>query len=192
MLTRTQPTRMSDLTGLVRLPFVQNTVVDDTTDERLAEALLQLRPALTKRARAIVRNHSDAEDVVQETAARAWDARARLRPDTDPGPWLSAIVRHVAIDVVRKTRRKENVVYADFSAHQPSPEDRLVQSEALAAVSGAAADLGTVQRRVLFLHDYAGFTNHEIARLEGVPYHTVRTRLRRARQSVRERLEGAI
>jgi len=184
--------RMSNSARLVRLPFVQNTAEDDTTDQRLAEALRRLRPTLTRRARAIVSNYSDAEDVVQESAARAWDARARLRPGSDPGPWLSAIVRRVAIDFVRHTRRNEKVVYAHFSTHSPSAEDRLVQSEAVAAVSGAATGLATVQRRVLFMHDYGGFTNHEIARLEGVPYHTVRTRLRRARQSVRERLEGVI
>jgi RNA polymerase sigma-70 factor (ECF subfamily) len=171
---------------------VQNTAVDDTTDERLVEALRRLRPALTKRARAIVSNFSDAEDVVQESAARAWRARARLRPGTDPGPWLSTIVRRVAIDLVRKTRRNEKVVYADFSAHHPSAEDRLVQYEAIAALSSATARLATVQRRVLVLHDYAGLTHHEIALIEGVPYHTVRTRLRRARQSVRDRLEGVI
>jgi RNA polymerase sigma-70 factor, ECF subfamily len=185
-------TRMSNLARLVRLPVVQNTARDDTSDQRLAEALRRLRPTLTKRARAIVRNYSDAEDVVQESAARAWDARARLRPGSDPGPWLSAIVRRVAIDLVRQARRYEKVVYADFSANHPSAEDRLIQSEAVAAVSGAATRLATVQRRVLFMHDYVGFTNHEIARLEGVPYHTVRTRLRRARQSVRDRLEGVI
>ena len=183
---------MSNSAPLVRLQDVQNTAVADSTDKRIAEALLRLRPALTKRARSIVRNASDAEDVVQESAARAWDARTRLRSGTDPGPWLRAIVTRVAIDFVRKTRRDEKVLYADFSAHQRSTEDWLVQSEAVAAVRGAAADLATLQRRVLFLHDYAGFTSHEIALLDGVPYHTVRTRLHRARHAVRDRLEGVI
>jgi RNA polymerase sigma-70 factor, ECF subfamily len=183
---------MSNSARLVRLVYVQNITTGETTEQRLAEALLRLRPALTKRARSIVSNPSDAEDVVQESAARAWDARTRLRPGADPAPWLQAIVTRVAIDFIRKTRRDENVVYADFSAHHPSAEERLVQSEAVAAVSGAAARLATVQRRVLFLHDYAGFTSHEIAHLDGVPYHTVRTRLRRARESVRHHLEGVI
>lgn len=183
---------MSNPARLVRLPYMQNPELEDASDQRLAEALLQLRPALTKRARAIVSNASDAEDVVQEGAARAWDARARLRRGADPGPWLRAIVTRVALDFVRKTRRTENVVYAEFSTRQPSPEDRLVQSEAVAAVSGAAADLASVQRRVLFLHDYAGFTSHEIALLDDVPYHTVRTRLHRARNAVRDRLQGVI
>lgn len=187
-----QPTRMSGSASLVRLPYMHNTAVNDTADERLAEALRRLRPALTKRALAIVRSQSDAEDVVQESAARAWGARARLNRDSDPGPWLSAIVRRVAIDLVRETRRNEKIVHAYSSAHHPSTEDQLVESEAIAAVSGAATRLATVQRRVLFLHDYAGFTNHEIARLDGVPYHTVRTRLRRARQSVRHHLGRAV
>ena len=166
--------------------------MNNSSDQTLEEALRRLRPALTRRARAIVHNQSDTEDVVQESAARAWDARTRLHPGADPEPWLNTIVTRVAIDFARKARRDGTVVHVDFSAHHPSAEDRILESETYAAVSGAAAHLATSQRRVLFLHDYVGFTSHEIAHLDGVPYHTVRTRLRRARRSVRDRLEGVI
>lgn len=176
--------KVSILAGLIRLPCV-----NELTEQRLADTLRRLRPSLTRRARAIVSNHSDAEDVVQESAARAWNARSQLRPGADPAPWLSKIVTRVAIDFVRTSRRNGTVGYADVSAHHMPAEDRIAQSETLQAVNGAAKRLATGQRRVLFMHDYVGFTSHEIARLDGIPYHTVRTLLRRARQSVRDRLE---
>jgi RNA polymerase sigma-70 factor, ECF subfamily len=162
------------------------------TEQVLAEALRSLRPALTKRAFAIIRNQADVEDVVQESAARAWDARARLRPGSDPAPWLNTIVTRVAIDFARKERRRAEALPEELSAEDAPAEDRLVQSETLAAVSNAAARLRTGQRRVLFMHDFMGFTTQEIAHLDEVPYHTVRTRLRRARQSVRSQLQGVM
>jgi RNA polymerase sigma-70 factor (ECF subfamily) len=162
------------------------------TEQALAEALWRLRPTLTKRAGSIIRNHADVEDVVQESAVRAWGARARLRPGSDPAPWLNTIVTRVAIDFARKQRCGAAVLPAQLYAREPSAEELLVQSEALAAVSNAAAQLATRQRRVLFMHDVMGFTSHEIAHLDQVSYHTVRTRLRRARQSVRNHLQGTI
>lgn len=162
-----------------------------TTEQLLAEALQRLRPALTKRARAIIRNDADVEDVVQESAARAWGARAALRPGSDPAPWLATIVTRVGIDFARKEQRREATLPAQPSAQEPSVEDRLVQFEAFAAVGNAAARLRAVHKRVLFMHDLMGFSSQEIARLDEVPYPTVRTRLRRARESVRNYLQGA-
>jgi len=183
-------TKMSRLEARVRLSDVMpNQIV---TEQVLADALWRLRPSLTKRARAIIHNRADAEDVVQESAVRAWDARARLRPGSDPAPWLNTIVTRVAIDFARKEQRHGTDLPAELSGQNLSAEDRFVQSEEFAAVNDAAQRLAIEQRRILLMHDLMGFTSHEIAHLDKIPYHTVRTRLRRARQSVRNRLQGAI
>lgn len=161
-----------------------------TAEDSLAEALGRLRPTLTRRARAIIRNQADVEDIVQEAAVRAWGARSALRCDVDPAPWLNTIVTRVAIDYAQKERRRSSVLQRDLSpAKQPSVEDQLLQSEALGAVQTAADNLTRDHKRVLVLHDFIGLTSHEIARVEQIPYNTVRTRLRRARMSVRDRLE---
>ena len=161
-----------------------------TAEDALTEALGRLRPALTRRARAIIHNQSDVEDIVQEAAARAWGARSSLRCDTDPAPWLKTIVTRVAIDYAEKERRRSTIPRQDLSpVQQPTIEEQLLQSEALSAVQTAADDLALDHRRVLVLHDFIGLTSHEIAHVEQIPYNTVRTRLRRARLSVRDRLE---
>lgn len=179
---------MSNLSTVIRLRNVMRNQME--TEEALAEAFSRLRPALTKRACAIIRNYDDVEDVVQESAARAWDARARLRPGSDPAPWLNTIVTRVAIDFVRKSRRRAEALSEEPRAQDPPAEDLLMQSEAVAAVSSAARHLANRQRRVLFMHDFMGFTAQEIAQLDEIPYQTVRTRLRRARESVRHHLQG--
>jgi RNA polymerase sigma factor (sigma-70 family) len=162
------------------------------TEHVLAEALRRLRPELTRRAHAITRNRSDAEDVVQETAVRAWDARSRFRAGSDPVPWLNAIVTRVAIDFARRERRRRTPLNAELSTRERSAEDRLVQAEAFGALTSAAARLALEQRRVLLLHDLVGLTSREIAHLDKVPCSTVRTRLRRARLSVRIQLQGVL
>jgi RNA polymerase sigma-70 factor, ECF subfamily len=161
-------------------------------ERTLAEALLRLRPALTRRAHAIVRNGSDAEDVVQETAFRAWHARTTLRAGVDPAPWLHTIVTRVAIDFARKEQRRSRTSFAETSTTVRSAEEHFVQGEAVAAVREAALRLGSGQQRVLVLHDVVGMSSREIASLDKVPHSTVRTRLRRARASVRNQLRGAM
>jgi RNA polymerase sigma factor (sigma-70 family) len=118
--------------------------------------------------------------------------RAQLRPGSDPAPWLKTIVTRVAIDFARKQRRGATALPDELCGRDSSAEELLMQSEALAAVSNAAPGLATGQRRVLFMHDVMGFTSQEIAHIGEIPYHPVRTRLRRARQSIRNHLQGTI
>jgi RNA polymerase sigma-70 factor (ECF subfamily) len=160
-------------------------------EQRLAEAFVTLRPRLTNRARSIVGNRNDAEDAVQEAAVRAWQARERFRPGSDPGPWLNTILTRVAIDLARDRRRAEPSA-GDTVVLDDSPELDVLRDEVLRSINTAAQRLSPSSRRVFFLHDVEGWTSHEIAALDDVPYHTVRTRLRRARTSLRNDLREAV
>lgn len=160
-------------------------------EDRLAEAFVTLRPRLTNRARAIVGNRSDAEDAVQEAAYRAWQARERFRPGSDPAPWLNTILTRVAIDLARNRRRTEHSA-GDTAVLDDSPEHDVLRNEVFRTINAVAQRLSPPARRVFFLHDVEGFTSHEIAVLDDVPYHTVRTRLRRARTTLRNDLRDAV
>jgi RNA polymerase sigma-70 factor (ECF subfamily) len=161
-------------------------------EDLLAEALLRLHRQLTKRAYAIVGNHSDAEDAVQETAVRAWRARERLRADSDPTPWLNTILTRVAIDLLRVRSRRAERSLDDSILLDRSPDADVIRAETIQAINSAAARLSPSTRRAFLLHDVDGFTSHEIAALDNVPYDTVRTRLRRARTSLRNELREAV
>jgi RNA polymerase sigma-70 factor, ECF subfamily len=168
------------------------TMPRDTREQSLVEAFQSARPALTKRAQSIVRNRSDAEDVVQEAAVRAWQARERFRFGADPLPWLRAIVTRTALDATRERKRRSRLVAEEPIRLDSSPEERAVRTETLATIVDAASILSPASRRVLFLHDLDGMTSQEIAQLDNLPYHTVRTRLRRARISLRNQLKEAV
>lgn len=151
-----------------------------------------MRPALTERAHAIVGNRSDAEDAVQEAAVRAWRARGLLRRGADPAPWLRTIVTRTAIDLTRERDRRRGLPIAEGDALGPSVEEHALRAEMLASIGDAASRLSPSSRRVLVLHDVDGLSSREIAYLDNLPYHTVRTRLRRARISLRNELSEAI
>jgi RNA polymerase sigma-70 factor, ECF subfamily len=168
------------------------TAMSTPSDEAFAEALQRMHPALTSRARAIVGNRSDAEDAVQEAAFRAWRARGRLRAGSDPAPWLKTIVTRAALDLARERKRRTGVPIEEHAVVGPSAEESFARAEVLTTIGSAAQHLPAASRRVFMLHDLAGFSSHEIADLDNLPYHTVRTRLRRARISLRNELKEAI
>lgn len=161
-------------------------------DDRLADALLRLRSRLADRAHAIIGNRADAEDAVQEAAARAWQARGRLRTGSDPAPWLNTILTRIAIDYARDRGRRAGPAVDESLALDLSPEYDVLREEVLTAIDAAAGRLSPSSRRVFLLHDVEGLSSHEIAELDRVPYHTVRTRLRRARTSLRNDLRKAV
>jgi RNA polymerase sigma-70 factor (ECF subfamily) len=163
-----------------------------SSDQALTEALQRMQPALTNRARAIVGNRSDAEDAVQEAAFRAWRSRDSLRAGSDPAPWLKTIVTRTALDLARARERRGGVPIDERLVVGPSIEERVVRDEVLTSIGTAAEHLSPGSRRVFVLHDLAGYSSHEIAHLDNLPYHTVRTRLRRARISLRNELKEAI
>lgn len=62
-------------------------------------------PSLRKRAKTLTRNEADAEDLLQETCARALFALARMkRPPAQPGAWLWVVMRNVWLNTVRARR----------------------------------------------------------------------------------------
>ena len=150
-------------------------------DERRFEAE---RLRLLRRARGVV-GSMDAEDVVQETFERAWRTSS-ARPGTDPGPWLRRIARNVAYDVLAKRKRARELWTTEHIVERA--EQSVLHGEHAHELGIALDALPAVQRRAIVLHDLAGYSNWEIAALDGVGYDTVRTRLFRARRAMRSAL----
>ena len=130
-----------------------------------------------------------AEEVAQETFVRAWrhaatyDARRGRVPT-----WLLAIARNLAIDRARMrspTPVDPDVIASELDlAHVDSPIDVGERDRLRRAI----ASLPDEQRRALVLATYAGRTAREIAKLDGVPLGTVKTRIRSAMLKLRESL----
>jgi RNA polymerase sigma-70 factor (ECF subfamily) len=153
----------------------------------------------------ILRNSSDADDVLQETFVRVWSRAetydARLG---SPVAWLTRIARNRAIDRLRAQRvRKDISVDPGMgpdgeAARLPEPETRetpevVLQEGATAnAVRTAMAALSAAQRELIEAAFFEGYTHHELSTRFGVPLGTVKTRIRTGLVAMRGRLEQVV
>lgn len=147
--------------------------------------------ALLGLATTIVGDRHAAEDVVQETFVRAWRARDRFAEHRGSvRTWLFSIVRNVAIDHLRARARRDTPVDDDGVARllpveesaQRHVEDRIVLAEALATLSPE-------HREVLVAVRLEGLSYAELAKRNGVPVATLRTRAYHALRALRTVLE---
>lgn len=138
-------------------------------------------------ARAIVLNHEDAEDAVQEAFLHAYRALDRFDPAYPFGAWLSRIVANAALDLVRRRRVRATDELSDAFAlpfRDPGEQDELKTR-----LGRALAALPARQRAVLVMHDVEGFRHAEIGEMLGMPEGTARSDLHHARAAMRRALE---
>lgn len=156
---------------------------DDSAFELLLEPLLDQGYRL---ACAMLHDHSAAEDAVQEAALRAWQKVTQLRDESDMRPWFLSIVANQC----RSARRSRwwSVVRVEAPERaSPSPDDALVEGLELRT---ALRSLDEAKRLVLVLHWYLDLPVEEIAAVTGTSVHAAESRLLRATQELKRRMEA--
>src|SRR5262245_18292134 len=155
-------------------------------------------------ARSILRNDGEAEDVVQEAYVRAFTRLDDFRGDSTLATWLTRITMNEALG---RLRRERSGVELDTVEAEPiearmipfpqagtsgDPERTMAQREVLRLVERATDDLPEIFRVVFMMRVIEGISVEETAELLGLRPETVKTRLHRARQLVREQLNEQI
>lgn len=146
-------------------------------------------------ARRILRNDGDAEEVVQDVFSQAWrTARAFESARGSVGGWLLMMARTRSIDRLRARQARPDTMaepYAD-SLRAPGmlPSEQVLSDEQANRVRAALAALPAPQRHALELAYYEGLTQSEIAKHLTEPLGTVKTRIRTALTTLRERLRS--
>ncbi len=134
-------------------------------------------------ARAIVVNHEDAEDAVQEAFLHAYKALHRFLPDQAFGAWLHRIVANAALDITRRRKVRDADELPETVA---SPfKDPAEVTELRRRLEEALATLPARQRAVIVMHDVEGFKHAEIGSILGIPEGTARSDLHYARSHLR-------
>lgn len=131
-------------------------------------------------ARAILRNDEDCKDALQETALKAWQKRDSLRDLSLFETWLTRIVINECHTLLRKQRKYVLRDDMEDGRSSPAPDP---------ALQMALESLPEKWRLPLVLHYLEGYDYGEVASLLRLPESTVRSRLSRARKTLREQME---
>lgn len=143
----------------------------------------------------IVRDLSTSEDVAQEVFLAVWKGLGRLRNPTSFRPWLRQLTRNQARDVLRR-RRSSAAVVADrldpllVTAADPRPlaPEQLIATQERQALADALERLPDEAREVLTLYYREGQSVEQVAALLDLREDTVKKRLSRARERLRQDL----
>lgn len=141
--------------------------------------------SLRRYARALLRDRSDADDLVQESLARALSRASFFKEGTNLRAWLFTIMHNVHINQVRrKAVRPAEVAVDDVAAMLSGPPGQEHRLE-LRDMQRALSELPEEQRKVLLLVALEGMKYEEVAAVLGIPVGTVMSRLSRAREALR-------
>lgn len=151
--------------------------------DRFLQATMPAADLVFNLARRLTRSTADAEDLVQETYARAWAAWIDGRPPRKPAPWLATICLNLGRDRLRST-----ATHAE-TAWQPGfdpPSQADVENEAIThtVIEAALRSLPQEQQIAITLMDLCGFTAAEVAHITQTPRGTVLARVHRGRKKL--------
>ncbi|MGZ4359271.1 MAG: sigma-70 family RNA polymerase sigma factor [Gaiellaceae bacterium] len=167
---------------------------------RFEEEALELADQVYQVARHIAGSREEAEDLVQETYARAFRSWRSYEPGTNLRAWLLRILTNLNIDRARKRQRQpeqqpleENDYYLYNRLESSSPngnddEERLLARLSQDSVVSALAEVPHDFRDVLVLVDIGEFSYQEAAQILDVPVGTVMSRLHRGRRALKRAL----
>ena len=169
--------------------------------DRFDRDVLSLLPSLYGAALRMTRNPADAEDLLQETALRAYRGFASFQEGTNLKAWLYRILTNSFINTYRKKQREpvtvegpddidEWYLYDRLGARsvEPSAESEVLEQLPDEDVQRALETLPEGFRMAVLLADVQGFSYKEIAEILDIPIGTVMSRLHRGRKALEKAL----
>lgn len=148
----------------------------------------------------LVRDRSEAEDLFQQTWIHVAEKIRRFDPNRNFDAWLFTVARNLAIDHLRRIRpssldqpisedESQGTPLDRLEARGPAPLDRILENERASRVGIALDELPFAYREVMTLRFEEEMKIEEIAQVLGIPLSTVKSRLRRSLEQMRNSLE---
>jgi RNA polymerase sigma-70 factor (ECF subfamily) len=161
------------------------------------ELAMPLFDSLYNFAHWLTQSREDAEDLVQETFAKALKGFGTFQPGTNFRAWMFRILRNTFLTsrsglaaTATKLPLNEEEDEMVLTPSPRTPESLLLEKLQAETLQNAIAGLPVEYREVLLLADVEEMSYQEIADAVGIPMGTVMSRLSRARRAVRAQLQG--
>lgn len=146
--------------------------------EEFTELVLAYQRSMYRFALGLLKNEQNAEDALSTAIIKAYEHLASLRDKDKFKSWIMSIITNEAKNMLSKNSRIQLVDdVAIFREEVEENQNRIWDS---------VMELGEQHRQIVLLYYYDGFSTKEIARILKVPEGTVKSRLSRARQNLKE------
>jgi len=172
-------------------------------DLRAMDALVdKYRDAVYRFAYRLVRDHEQASDIVAEAFVRAYQGAKSFKGEARFTTWMYRIVTNAFLDARKRAASRATVSLDDQSRfgpegtvlsladRKPSPQLRAEGSERSQKLSEAINRLPEYQKAMIIMYHVEGLSYEEMADTLSLPIGTVKSRLNRARNSLRDMLQG--
>ncbi len=154
--------------------------------------VLPLKNKLFRLAMRITLNREEAEDIVQETLIKVWNARDKWQQMDSIEAYCLTVARNLSLDHQKKMDN-QNASLEDEKTERPdttsNPSERMIQQDKLDIVRRIIDTLPEKQRSCQQLRDIEGKPYKDIAAIMGITEDQVKVNIFRARQNIRQRFQ---
>ncbi|HEV2856239.1 MAG TPA: sigma-70 family RNA polymerase sigma factor [Thermoanaerobaculia bacterium] len=167
--------------------------------ERFGDLIERYQGRLINYLFRLLRNADDAHDLAQEVLVKVYQVLDRYDPQYKFSTWLFRVAQNAAIDQIRRRRLKVVSLRQedgegegrdwDLPAPERGPYGELRNQERGAAIQEAIESLPWEYRELILLRHFGELPYEEIAQLKGMPLGTVKNKLFRGRQMLKEKLQ---
>ena len=134
-------------------------------------------------ALAVLRRRDEAEDVMQDTFLRVWNAAGQHRPGEDARAWVMTIARNLSYMAIRRRRPTDEV-----DEQTPNPRSSVDGAVDRVLLDQLFTALDDVERQIVVLYAVGGYSHKEIAAILDKPHATIRWKFRRALRKLSDRM----
>ena len=157
-------------------------------ESKLFEDLMSYRETVFCICLGFTKNPWDAEELTQETYLKAYKNIKTLKDKSTAKGWLFRIARNMCLDRAKKEKWRKSFRF--MGGMEPvrveNPESRLLWTEQLKALKRSIGRLPDKQKEVFILREYGLLSYQEISEALGIRQGTVMSRLKRARQAIKD------
>lgn len=127
-----------------------------------------------------------AQDAMQNALVKIYERAASYQEPSNPSAWIFRLTRNVCIDMLRAEKRHEEFDEEAMPAGEPRARDVMLQE----ALTEEIEALPPIYREAVLLRDVQGHSYRQIAEIVDVPLSTIKFRIFKARERLRERLQS--